>query len=43
LELEGSSGFNILMGDAKGVELTLDDKPFKIFGKEGQAVTFQIP
>ena len=43
LELEGSSGYNILMGDAKGVELTLDDKPFKIFGKEGQTVTVQIP
>ncbi|HIJ56801.1 MAG TPA: helix-turn-helix domain-containing protein [Deltaproteobacteria bacterium] len=43
LELEASSGFNLLMGDAKGVELTLDDKPFKVSGKDGQVVTVQIP
>jgi hypothetical protein len=43
LELEASSGFNLLMGDARGVELTLDDKPFKISGKDGQVVTVQIP
>ncbi len=43
LELEASSGFNLLMGDARGVELALDDKPFKISGKDGQVVTVQIP
>ena len=31
------------MGDARGVELTLNDKPFKISGKDGQVVTVQIP
>ncbi len=43
LELEASSGFDLLLGDARGVELTLDDKPYKISGKEGQVVTLQIP
>ena len=43
LELEASSGYNLLLGDAKGVELTLNDKPFKISGKDGQVVTIQIP
>ncbi|MBW1697914.1 MAG: DUF4115 domain-containing protein [Deltaproteobacteria bacterium] len=43
LEIEAESGFNLLIGDAKGVELTLGDKPVRVFGKDNQVVTVQIP
>lgn len=43
LELEAMTGFNILVGDAKGVKLKLNDKPYRIPGKSGQVVTIQIP
>ena len=43
LELEADSGFNLLVGDAKGITLTLGNKAVRIPGKEGQVVTVQIP
>ena len=43
LELEAESGFNLLVGDAKGVKLTLGDTPWRIPGNDGQVVTIQIP
>jgi cytoskeleton protein RodZ len=43
LELEAMTGFNILIGDAKGVKLSLNEKPYRIPGKSGQVVTVQIP
>jgi cytoskeletal protein RodZ len=43
LELRAESGFNLLVGDAKGVRLTLGDTPQRIPGNEGQMVTIQIP
>jgi cytoskeletal protein RodZ len=43
LELEAMTGFNILVGDAKGVKLSLNEKPYRIPGKSGQVVTVQIP
>jgi hypothetical protein len=44
LELEASSGYNLLIGNAAGVQLTLNGKPVeKFLGKSGQVVTIQIP
>ncbi len=43
LELEATEGYNILIGDARGVQLTLNEKPYRITGKSGQVVTVQIP
>lgn len=43
LEFEASSAFNILIGNAKGVKLILNDKPVKIPGKSGQVVNIKIP
>ncbi len=43
LEFEASSDFNILVGSAHAVRLSLNDKPFRISGKEGQMVNVKIP
>ncbi len=43
LELEASLGFNILIGNAGGVNLTLNDEPVSVSGKSGQAVNIQLP
>jgi len=43
LEFEAFSGFNLLIGDAAGVHLQLNEKPYEVAGDEGQAVTIQIP
>lgn len=43
LELEALTNFNILIGNAGGVKLTLDDKPVHISGKKGQMLTLQLP
>ena len=44
LELEASSGYNVLIGNAAGVQLTLNGKPVeKLLGKSGEVVTIQIP
>jgi cytoskeletal protein RodZ len=41
--LEARSGFNLLIGNATGLRLTLDGKPVKVPGKSGQVVTLQLP
>ncbi|MBW1894402.1 MAG: DUF4115 domain-containing protein [Deltaproteobacteria bacterium] len=43
LELESSTKFNILVGNAAGVKLMFNNKPVKVFGKNGQVVTMQLP
>jgi cytoskeleton protein RodZ len=43
LELEASSKFNILVGNAPGVKLLFNNKPIKVFGKSGQVVTMKLP
>jgi len=43
LELEASLGYNLLIGNAAGVQLTLNEKPIEILGKRGQVEHIQIP
>jgi cytoskeleton protein RodZ len=43
LELGASSNFNLLIGNAGGVKLTLNNNPISISGKSGQIVTLQLP
>jgi cytoskeleton protein RodZ len=43
LELEALNNFNILIGNANGIKLTLDEKPVPISGKKGQVLTLKLP
>jgi len=43
LEFEAFSGYNILIGNAGGVKLTLNGKSIPVPGKSGQVVTIQLP
>lgn len=43
LELEASSGFNLLIGNAGGVHLKLNDVPVEVAGTKGQVVSLQLP
>jgi cytoskeletal protein RodZ len=43
LSLEADSGYNLLIGNAGGVELLLNDSPISLQGKSGQVVNIQIP
>ena len=43
LEFEALADFNLLIGNATGVQLILNDKPIEILGKRGQVVNIQIP
>jgi len=43
LQLNANSGYNILVGNAGGVKLILNDKPIDISGKSGQVVNVQLP
>ena len=43
LELEGSHNFNLMIGNATGLQIFLDDRPVTIFGGSGQVVSLQIP
>lgn len=43
LELEADSDFNLIIGNATGVNLNLNGKPLKIKGESGQVVNVQIP
>ena len=43
LELEAVTGFNLLIGNAGGLKLTLNDKPVPISGKSGEVVTIELP
>ena len=43
LELKASSDFNLLVGNATGVQLILNDKPIEVLGDRGQVVNIQVP
>lgn len=42
-ELKGEKKFNLLIGNAAGVKVRLNDKPVNIIGKSGQVVTVMLP
>lgn len=43
LEVEASVGYNLLIGNAGGLELKLNGKPVPISGKIGEVVSIQLP
>ncbi len=43
LELKAEADFNLLIGDAGGLRLTVNGKPVEIIGKDGEAVNIRIP
>ena len=43
IELEAATGFNLLIGNAGGIKITLNDKPVSIPGKSGEVVTIELP
>jgi cytoskeletal protein RodZ len=43
IALEADTGYNLLIGNAGGIELLLNDNPISLQGKSGQVVNVQIP
>ncbi len=43
IELEAGSGYNLLIGNAAGVELFLNDQPVAVPGKSGEVVNIELP
>jgi len=43
LELEATSGYNLLIGNSGGVKITLNDKPVPLPGNSGEVVTIHLP
>jgi cytoskeletal protein RodZ len=43
LELKASAGFNLLIGNATGINLQLNHRPIAIDGTHGQVVTLKLP
>jgi len=43
LELEASSNFNLLIGNAAGVKITLNDKEIPVLGKTGEIINLNLP
>ncbi|MCU0603553.1 MAG: helix-turn-helix domain-containing protein [Desulfobacterales bacterium] len=43
VKLEGQNGFNLLIGNAGGVRLSLDGKPVQVPGKRGEVVNLHLP
>ncbi len=43
LEEEATVGYNLLIGNAAGLELKLNGEPIKISGKAGEVVNIQLP
>lgn len=43
IKLEGQNGFNLLIGNAGGVRLSLDGKPVQVPGKRGEVVNLHLP
>ena len=43
IELEATAGYNLLIGNASGLKIKLNDKPVPISGKSGQVVTLYLP
>jgi len=43
LEVEAAAGYNLLIGNARGLELKLNGEPVPILGKAGEVVSIQLP
>ena len=43
LELKAVSNFNLLFGNAGGIQMKLNDEPVAVSGKNGEIVTMQLP
>jgi cytoskeleton protein RodZ len=43
IELEAISGYNLLIGDAGGIKISLNERPVPIPGESGQVVTMHLP
>lgn len=43
VQLEAKSSYNLLIGNAGGLKLTLNEKPVSIPGESGQVVTMHLP
>ena len=43
LELEGTNNFNLMIGNATGLQIFLNERPVKIFGSSDQVVSLKIP
>jgi hypothetical protein len=43
IELEAAAGFNLLIGNAGGIKISLNDIPVSIPGKSGEVVTIELP
>lgn len=43
LELEGTDNFNLMIGNATGLVILLNDRPVKIYGSKNQVVSLKIP
>jgi len=43
LELEGTDNFNLMIGNAAGLQIFLNERPVKIFGSSDQVVSLKIP
>jgi cytoskeleton protein RodZ len=43
IQLEAKTGYSLLIGNATGVKLMLNEKPVSIPGKSGQVVTMHLP
>lgn len=43
IQLEAKTGYSLLIGDAAGVKLILNEKPVSIPGESGQVVTMHLP
>ena len=43
LEFEASQGYNLLIGNATGVQLTLDNTEVTVPGRQGQVVSLDLP
>jgi transcriptional regulator with XRE-family HTH domain len=43
LELQATTGYNLLIGNSGGVKIVLNDKPVPLAGKSGEVVTIKLP
>lgn len=43
LELKATAGFNLLIGNATGVQIRLNNRPIAVDGRHGQVVTLKLP
>ena len=43
IDLEASSGYKLLIGNAGGITLMLNDQPVRISGSTGQVVNLELP